>query len=68
MPRTNDTVEAVLTEYADLLSILTEDPYKPRSYEKAARSVGGYPDDLADMSSSTWLRRRSARVGWMTGS
>jgi len=49
MPRTNDTVEAVLTEYADLLSILTEDPYKPRSYEKAARSVGGYPDDLADM-------------------
>jgi DNA polymerase (family 10) len=49
MPRTNDTVEAVLTEYADLLSILTDDPYKPRSYEKAARSVGGYPDDLADM-------------------
>ena len=49
MPRTNDTVEAALTEYADLLSILTEDPYKPRSYEKAARSVGGYPDDLADM-------------------
>ena len=49
MPRTNDTVEAVLTEYADLLSILTEDPYKPRSYEKAARSVGGYPDDLAGM-------------------
>lgn len=49
MPRTNDTVEETLTEYADLLSILTEDPYKPRSYEKAARSVGGYPDDLAGM-------------------
>ena len=49
MPRTNDTVEEALTEYADLLSILTEDPYKPRSYEKAARSVGGYPDDLAEM-------------------
>ena len=49
MPRTNDTVEAALTEYADLLSILTEDPYKPRSYEKAGRSVGGYPDDLAAM-------------------
>ena len=49
MPRTNDTVEEALTEYADLLSILTEDPYKPRSYEKAARSVGGYPDDLAAM-------------------
>jgi DNA polymerase (family 10) len=49
MPRANETVEAALTEYADLLSILTEDPYKPRSYEKAARSVGGYPDDLAGM-------------------
>jgi DNA polymerase (family X) len=49
MPRTNEKVEAALTEYADLLSILTEDPYKPRSYEKAARSVGGYPDDLAGM-------------------
>jgi DNA polymerase (family 10) len=49
MPRTNDTVEEALTEYADLLSILTEDPYKPRSYEKAARSVGGYPDDLGAM-------------------
>jgi DNA polymerase (family 10) len=49
MPRTNDTVEEALTEYADLLSILTEDPYKPRSYEKAARSVGGYPGDLGAM-------------------
>ena len=33
--RLNDTVEAALIEYADLLSILTDDPYKPRSYEKA---------------------------------
>jgi DNA polymerase (family 10) len=56
MPRTNDTVEAVLIEYADLLSILTEDRYKPRSYEKAARSVGGYPDDLADMDRKQMLK------------
>jgi len=47
--RLNDTVEAALIEYADLLSILTDDPYKPRSYEKAARAVGGYPSDLATM-------------------
>jgi DNA polymerase (family X) len=46
MPRANDAVEAMLTEYADLLSILFEDPYKPRAYEKAARAVGGYPVDL----------------------
>ena len=49
MARLNDTVEAALVEYADLLSILTDEPYKPRSYEKAARAVGGYPDDLATM-------------------
>jgi DNA polymerase (family 10) len=49
VPRANDAVEAVLLEYADLLSILTKDPYKPRSYEKAARAVGGYPADIAGM-------------------
>jgi DNA polymerase (family 10) len=46
MPRANDAVEAMLIEYADLLSILFEDPYKPRAYEKAARAVGGYPVNL----------------------
>ncbi len=46
MPRANDAVEAVLLEYADLLSILTEEPHRPRSYEKAARAVGGYPADI----------------------
>lgn len=47
MPRTNDAIEGILLEYADLLSILTEDAFKPRSYEKAARAVGGYAADLA---------------------
>src|ERR687892_1281006 len=46
MPRANDAAEAMLIEYADLLSILFDDPYKPRAYEKAARAVGGYPVDL----------------------
>lgn len=46
MPRTNDDVEQILKEYADLLSILTDDAFKPRAYEKAARAVGGYPADL----------------------
>ncbi|MGZ8623892.1 MAG: hypothetical protein ACXWYQ_06990, partial [Actinomycetota bacterium] len=49
MPRTNDEVAGLLTEYGDLLSILTTDPFKPRAYEKAARAVGGYPADLAGM-------------------
>ncbi|MGH2540362.1 MAG: DNA polymerase/3'-5' exonuclease PolX [Actinomycetota bacterium] len=46
MPRSNDEVELALLEFADLLAIVGDDPYKPRAYEKAARAVGGYPDDL----------------------
>jgi DNA polymerase (family X) len=47
--RSNDDVEALLLEYADLLSILSKDAYKPRAYEKAARSVGGYHADLREL-------------------
>src|SRR3990172_1350373 len=49
MPRANDDVEGLLLEYADLLSILSEDPFKPRAYEKAARAVGGYHADVAGL-------------------
>jgi DNA polymerase (family X) len=49
VPRPNDDVERVLMEFADLLSILTDDPYKPRSYEKAARAVGGYHADVSQL-------------------
>jgi len=47
--RTNDAVETVLLEYADLLAIVAEDRFKPRAYEKAARAVGGYHADLDGM-------------------
>lgn len=49
MARANDDVEQALLEFADLLSILSEDPYKPRSYEKAARAVGGYHADVSGL-------------------
>ena len=49
MPRTNDEVERLLIEFADLLAIVSEDAYKPRAYEKAARAVGGFPDDLRSL-------------------
>lgn len=49
MPRANDAVEAALFEYSELLSIVTDDRFKPRAYEKAARAVGGYPADLDGM-------------------
>jgi DNA polymerase (family X) len=49
VPRANDAVEAALLEYAELLSITSSDPYKPRSYEKAARSIGGYHADVSTL-------------------
>lgn len=56
MARSNEEVEELLVEYADLLSILTEDPHRPRSYEKAARAVGGYHADLRGMDLKEILR------------
>lgn len=47
MPRANESVETVLLEYADLISISGGDAHKSRAYEKAARSVGGYHADVA---------------------
>jgi DNA polymerase (family X) len=49
VPRSNDDVARVLTEFADLLAILADDPFKPRAYEKAARAIGGSPDELRDL-------------------
>jgi DNA polymerase (family 10) len=49
MARANDAVEAALLEYADLISIVTDDAYKARAYEKAARAVGGYHADVEGM-------------------
>ena len=49
MVRTNEVVEALLQEYADLLSISGGDPFRVRTYEKAARSIGGYHADLSTL-------------------
>ncbi|MGZ5213212.1 MAG: DNA polymerase/3'-5' exonuclease PolX [Actinomycetota bacterium] len=49
MARANDDVERTLVEFSDLLSILSEDAHKPRAYEKAARSVGGYHADVSGL-------------------
>jgi DNA polymerase (family 10) len=47
MARANEVVEALLQEYADLLSISGGDAFRVRTYEKAARSIGGYHTDIA---------------------
>src|SRR5689334_15043483 len=49
MPRTNETVAAILHEYADLLAITGEQPFKPRVYEKAARAVAGHSADVTKL-------------------
>ena len=49
MARLNDEVGALLREYADLILMTGGDAFRARSYEKAARSVGGHPEDLAHL-------------------
>ncbi|MEU5127253.1 DNA polymerase/3'-5' exonuclease PolX [Streptomyces mobaraensis] len=49
MARPNEEVEALLQEYADLIAITGGDAFKARAYEKAARAVGGFPDDVSTM-------------------
>lgn len=49
MPRANDDVAELLQEYADLISISGGDGFRARSYEKAARAVGGHHADVAKL-------------------
>ncbi|MFJ6135383.1 DNA polymerase/3'-5' exonuclease PolX [Kitasatospora sp. NPDC092286] len=49
MPRLNDQVQELLQEYADLISITGGDAFRARAYEKAARAVGGFPEDVAGL-------------------
>ncbi|WP_338674907.1 DNA polymerase/3'-5' exonuclease PolX [Streptomyces sp. SCSIO 30461] len=47
MPKANEEIEALLQEYADLIAITGGDAFRARSYEKAARAIGGYHTDVA---------------------
>ncbi len=49
MTRPNDTVAALLQEYADLISITGGDAFKARAYEKAARAIGGHHEDVSTL-------------------
>jgi hypothetical protein len=42
----NTEVAALLREYAGLLGLTGGDPFRARNYERAAKSVGGYLDDI----------------------
>ena len=49
MASSNEAVAALLREYAELLAITGGDPFRARNYEKAAKAVAGYPDDIGAM-------------------
>lgn len=49
MPRANDEVADLLTEYADLLQLTGGDAFRARNYEKAAKSIAGYSGDVGDL-------------------
>jgi histidinol phosphatase-like PHP family hydrolase/predicted flap endonuclease-1-like 5' DNA nuclease len=49
MASANQEAAALLREYADLLGLTGGDPFRARNYERAAKSVAGYPGDLATL-------------------
>jgi DNA polymerase (family 10) len=52
MSRANEDVAGLLREYAELTQITGGDAFRARNYEKAARSVAGYPQDVAGLSAA----------------
>jgi DNA polymerase (family 10) len=56
MPQANDTVAALLTEYAELNQMTGGDAFRTRTYEKAARAVSGHSGDVAGLD-ATGLQR-----------
>jgi DNA polymerase (family 10) len=49
MPKTNEELEELLGEWAELLQVTGADAFRVRAYEKAARSIGGYSKDLREL-------------------
>jgi histidinol phosphatase-like PHP family hydrolase/predicted flap endonuclease-1-like 5' DNA nuclease len=47
MTSANQEAAALLREYAELLGLTGGDPFRARNYERAAKSVAGYPGDIA---------------------
>ncbi|MEW9529741.1 DNA polymerase/3'-5' exonuclease PolX [Microbispora sp. NPDC049125] len=48
MGRANDDAAAALQEYAELFALNGGDAFRVRSYQKAAKSIAGFPEDLRE--------------------
>ncbi|MEV7006568.1 DNA polymerase/3'-5' exonuclease PolX [Streptosporangium sp. NPDC051022] len=46
MARVNDAVAAALEEYAELFAMTGGDAFRVRSYQKAAKAIAGFPEDI----------------------
>ncbi|WP_106403558.1 helix-hairpin-helix domain-containing protein [Actinocorallia populi] len=46
MARVNEAAAEALREYADLFALEGGDPFRVRSYQRAAKAIAGYPEDL----------------------
>ncbi|GGO19202.1 DNA polymerase/3'-5' exonuclease PolX [Microbispora rosea subsp. aerata] len=46
MARVNDEAAAALQEYAELFALNGGDAFRVRSYQRAAKSIAGFPEDL----------------------
>ena len=60
MPQPNEMIAALLQEYAEPLQISGGDPFRARSYEKAAKAVAGFGGDVS-LHDATSLRPDSRR-------
>lgn len=49
MPRVNDEAAALLLEYADLFAMNGGDPFRVRSYKKAAESIAEFEADISQV-------------------
>ncbi|MGN9788941.1 DNA polymerase/3'-5' exonuclease PolX [Nonomuraea sp. ZG12] len=47
MARANDEAAAALQEYAELFALTGGDAFRVRSYQKAAKAIAGFPEDIA---------------------
>jgi len=55
VPKTNEEIEELFFEWSDLLLISGGDPFRARSYEKAARAIGAYPKDVSALDEKALL-------------
>ncbi|MFI6595718.1 DNA polymerase/3'-5' exonuclease PolX [Nonomuraea sp. NPDC050536] len=49
MARANDEAAAALQEYAELFALTGGDAFRVRSYQKAAKAIAGFPEDISEV-------------------